>query len=189
MISNPFCPLASQAPLLIFKHYIIHFHWALSGCWIRMWKSAGCKLKKIYLVPPHCCCHRFSCSHGKLKYHRRKAVSPINSQVEKRGVWRFDLTDPRTVWLKDVAVESWRLDLFLFLFCFFKETCIISRIRHMAAFPSWFQRDFDFPLTLFKCELPKKVSEVPRKNHWTLVVFRKRTSREKLPPFFFKMKK
>lgn len=59
----------------------------------------------------------------------------------------------------------------------------------MAAFPSWFQRDFDFPLTPFKCELPKKVSEVPRKNYLTLVVFRKRTSREKLPPFFFQIKK
>lgn len=43
--------LVSQAPLLIFKHYIIHFNLALSGCWIRMWKSAGCKLKKIYI---HC---------------------------------------------------------------------------------------------------------------------------------------
>lgn len=36
----------SQAPLLISKHYIIHFSSALSGCWIRMWKSAGCELKK-----------------------------------------------------------------------------------------------------------------------------------------------
>lgn len=34
----------------------------------------------------------------------------------------------------------------------------------MAALPSWFQRDFDFPLTFSQCELPKKVSEVPREN-------------------------
>lgn len=34
----------------------------------------------------------------------------------------------------------------------------------MAAFPSWFQRDFDFPLTFSMCELPKKVLEVARKN-------------------------
>lgn len=33
----------------------------------------------------------------------------------------------------------------------------------MAVFPSWFLRDFDFPRTFSKCELPKKVSEVPRK--------------------------
>lgn len=41
--------LVSQAPLLIFRHSIIHFNLALSGCWIRMCKSAGWKLN-IYII-------------------------------------------------------------------------------------------------------------------------------------------
>lgn len=38
--------LVFHAPQLICTHSIIHFNLALSGCWIRMWKSAGCKLKE-----------------------------------------------------------------------------------------------------------------------------------------------
>jgi len=54
----------------------------------------------------------------------------------------------------------------------------------MAALPSWFLRDFDFPLTFSKCELPKKVAEFLEKT-LTAAVFRKRLL-ERSSQYFFK---
>lgn len=54
----------------------------------------------------------------------------------------------------------------------------------MAALPSWFLRDFDFPLTFSKCELPKKVAEFLEKTP-TAVVFRKGLL-ERSSHYFFK---
>lgn len=156
--------LALPAPLLIFKHYIIHFNVALSGCWIRMWKSAGCKLKKYIQCLLIAAVTDLAVPMVNLN---TSAGSCIIYQFTSCKVWWMEISFNRSQNCLVEGCGSWKLEsefLFFFFLFFLKQPCIISRIRHMTALPSWFQRGFDFPLTFSQCELPKKVSEVPREN-------------------------